>query len=128
MKRFICLFVVIVFLSMTFSCQESLEDRAERQAKEYTHKYCPTPARNFIRTDSLVFDRNRKVYLYYISFTDKLDDQDIVDQNEDKLRNLLQQSVRESASLKTFVEAGYRFDYVCHSDSDPDLVLAKFSI
>lgn len=120
--------IVVASIAMTLSCQESLEERAERQAKEYTHKFCPTPARNYIRTDSLVFDRTRKVYLYYISFTDKLDDQEIVDENLDKLRNVLQQSVRESTSLKTFVDAGYKFEYICHSSSEPELVLAKFSI
>lgn len=50
------------------SCQETMEEKAARQAKEYTERYCPTPVVNYSRTDSIVFDRERKVYIYYISF------------------------------------------------------------
>ena len=129
MKKIVYPLALLTSLLMLMpSCQESLEERAQRQAMDYTRKYCPTPERNYIRTDSLVFDRRKKVYLYYISFTDKLDDQEIVDQNKDKLRDILFKSVRESASLKKFVEAGFRFEYVCHSGSNPQHVLARFSI
>ena len=32
-----------IFASLLVSCTESLEDKAAREAKEYTEKYCPTP-------------------------------------------------------------------------------------
>ena len=41
-----------IFASLLVSCTESLEDKAAREAKEYTEKYCPTPYVNDSRTDS----------------------------------------------------------------------------
>ena len=89
------------------SCQESLEDKAARQAKEYTERYCPTPVVNYSRTDSIVFDKKRNVYIYYLSFCDLLDDPKIIEENRDKITDMLTQSVRESTGLKNFIEAGF---------------------
>ena len=114
-----------IFLS---SCQESLEDKAARQAKEYTERYCPTPVINYSRTDSVVFDKKRNVYIYYLSFCDMLDDSEIIEENRDKITDMLTQSVRESTGLKNFIEAGFRFEYVCHSEKEPKKVLFKVNI
>lgn len=124
-KCFLGGFFFLLFLS---SCQESIEERAARQAKEYTERYCPTPVMNYSRTDSVVFDRNRKVYIYYLSFCDMLDDPKVIDENRDRITDMLTQSVRESTGLKNFVEAGFRFEYVCHSEKEPRKVLFKVSI
>jgi hypothetical protein len=114
-----------IFLS---SCQESLEDKAARQAKEYTERYCPTPVINYSRTDSVVFDKKRNVYIYYLSFCDMLDDSEIIEENRDKITDMLTQSVRESTGLKNFIEAGFKFEYVCHSEKEPKKVLFKVNI
>ena len=116
---------LVVFLS---SCQESLEDRAVRQAKEYTERYCPTPVVNYSRTDSIVFDQKRHVYIYYLSFCDLLDDQKVVDENRERITDMLTQSVRESTGLRNFIEAGFRFEYVCHSAKTPKKVLFRILI
>jgi hypothetical protein len=110
------------------SCQESLEDKAARQAKEYTERYCPTPVVNYSRTDSIVFDKKRNVYIYYLSFCDLLDDPKIIEENRDRITDMLTQSVRESTGLKNFVEAGFKFEYVCHSEKEPKKVLFRVNI
>lgn len=99
-----------------------------RQAKEYTERYCPTPVVNYSRTDSVLFDRQRKVYIYHISFFDVLDDSNVVDENKDRITDMLTQSVREAPGLKNFIEAGFRFEYVCHSAKEPKKVLFKVRI
>ena len=121
--------VGVLFLAVggLSSCQESLEDRAARQAKEYTERYCPTPVVNYSRTDSIVFDKKRK-YIYYLSFCDLLDDPKIIEENRDKITDMLTQSVRESTGLKNFIEAGFKFEYVCHSEKEPKKVLFKVNI
>ncbi|MBO4482979.1 MAG: hypothetical protein J5735_04100 [Prevotella sp.] len=113
---------------MLSSCQESLEDKAVRQAKEYTERYCPTPVVNYSRTDSIVFDQNRHVYIYYLSFCGMLDDQKVVDENRDRITDMLTQSVRESTGLRNFIEAGFKFEYVCHSEKEPKKVLFRIVI
>ncbi len=52
----------IFLASLVVSCTESLEDKAAREAKEYTEKYCPTPYVNDSRTDSAAFDKTTKMY------------------------------------------------------------------
>jgi len=76
------------------SCHESLEKRAQREAREYTEKYCPTPEQNYTRTDSVVFDINTKTYHYYCSVTGILDDKKIFDNNRQKLTEAFQWTLR----------------------------------
>lgn len=128
LMRFLQLVIIAVTAATISSCQESLEDKAQRQAYEYTRKYCPTPIDNNTRTDSIVFDRSKKVYYYYISFFNQLDDQEIVNENRTLFAEMLTQSVKDSPSLRTFLEAGFRFEYVCHSGSKPGKILMRIKI
>ena len=57
--------------SLVVSCTENMEDKAVREAKEYTEKYCPTPYVNDSRTDSAVFDKNTRVFSYYMTLRNK---------------------------------------------------------
>ena len=98
------------------ACHESLQDRAEREAKEYTRKNCPTPVNNFQRTDSIVFDRATNTYHYYCSFTGKV---------RGELYEGLRNGIKESTSLKAYKEAGFNFSYTCRSAKDPRQVLYK---
>ena len=112
-------------LALTTSCHESMEDKAEREAKDYTRKYCPTPFVNYVRTDSVTFNKNTHSYTYHCSFGDVLDNRDIVAANRQRLHNLLRASIRESTSMKPYIEAGYHFHYVCRSASNPQEILIK---
>ena len=49
------------------ACQESLEDRAAREAKEYTEKNCPVQINEAIVTDSMTFDKQTLTLHYYLS-------------------------------------------------------------
>ena len=42
---------------MVAACQESLEDRCQREAKTYTEKHCPMPVGKDIVMDSMTFDK-----------------------------------------------------------------------
>lgn len=119
---------VIAALALT-ACHENIEDKAEREAREYTERYCPTPVNNCVRTDSVAFDKSTRVYSYYCTFTDKMDDKVLVDQHRKDLHSQLTQSIRESTSLKAYKEAGFVFAYVCRSQQHPSVVLYtdKFS-
>lgn len=122
-----CIVMIMIVLSAS-SCQETLEEKAERQAREYTKKYCPTPIDNDTRTDSIVFDPQKKVYYYYISFFNNLDDEYIVNENKDRFAQMLTQSIKDSPGQRGFLEAGFRFEYICHSGSNPKKVLVRIKI
>ena len=51
------IFILLSAVALLFACQESMEDRAAREAKEYTKRMCPTPIYNDTRTDSVTFDK-----------------------------------------------------------------------
>ena len=122
MKKTITLLLAVFLLG---ACHESLQDRAEREAKEYTRKNCPTPVNHFQRTDSISFDRSTNTYHYYCSFTGKLDDKAVIEKIRGELHDGLRKGIRESTSLKAYKEAGFSFTYTCRSAKDPRKVLYK---
>lgn len=124
----IALFVLILLgTDFVVSCQESIVDKAEREAKEYTRKYCPTPEINNSRTDSIVFDRQTLTYTYYISFVNQLDDEELIADHRMEIEQMLIGNVRESTNMKMYLESGFRFKYVCRSGSNPEKVLITAS-
>jgi len=73
-KPLLFLFTALVLVA----CNESLEDRAEREAREYTARYCPTPVVNNSRTDSVAFDKATKTYTYYCTLTGEYDSAEFI--------------------------------------------------
>lgn len=120
MKRFLYL-SLLTFLFV--SCHESLEERAEREAREYTERNCPTPVVNFSRTDSVRFDCKTLNYIYYCSFVDKFDDKNIVNENRGQIHKGLYNAISCDVGLKQYVEAGFSFTYIVRSDKQPSKVL-----
>ena len=120
MKQFLLSLMAAVVL---VSCHESIEQRAEREAKEFTKKFCPTPVNNFTRTDSVVFYPSTRTYHYFCTFTDKMDDPKFVSKKKTIIDVLLRQAISESTDLKAYKEADFTFAYTCHSEKDPQKVL-----
>ena len=115
-------FGIVAASIMLCGCHESLEQRAQREAKEYTEKYCPTPEQNYTRTDSVVFDMATKTYHYYCSVTGKLDDKAIFDTNRQKLSDALLDNVKENTSFRAYKKEGFAFQWTLRSDKDKNVV------
>ena len=98
------IWIIIAVALVVTACQETLEERCEREAKEYTEKHCPTPIAKDIVMDSIT-------YAYTLS--GQLDDSAVV--NGSNSRELLLQEVKNSTNLKLYKEAGYSFRYIYHS-------------
>lgn len=92
MNRIFCAAIAATLLLT--SCHDSLEDRAEKEAKKYTERYCPTPVRDNQRTDSLTFDRKTHTYNYYYTLVGPADNPDAINQNKAKLTKMLVQGVK----------------------------------
>lgn len=116
------------FSFLLLSCHESLEERAAREAKEYTERCCPTPVINNTRTDSVSFVIEDKTYIYYCAFVDQVDDQKVVDQYHDELHQGLYDNIAGNAGMQKFIDAGFRFVYIVHSDKNPQQVLFRDTI
>lgn len=110
-------------IALVASCTESIEDKAAREAKEYTQKVCPTPYVNDGRTDSAVFDKTSRTYIYYMTLRGKADNAQAISDNQKKLHDLQKQSLDNNPGLKKYKEAHFTFRFIYHSASNPKKVL-----
>ena len=65
--------IIAILALILASCQESLEDRCEREAKEYTAKQCPIRIDKTTRMDSLTFERETHTIHYYYTLMGNAD-------------------------------------------------------
>ena len=117
--------ITMLIIVLASTCQESLEEKAARDAAEYTRKYCPTPVINYTRTDSVSFNKTTHVYTYYCTFSGIMDNKDIISQHHTEITQMLAKAIKESTNLKPYVQAGFKFRYVCRSEKNPKNVLLQ---
>lgn len=116
--------VVMASVMMTaVSCQESLEDRAAREDKEYTEKFCPTPPENNVITDSLVFDKKTRTQYYYITFVGDNDNEELINKFKPQLREGLRDQLLNNPQTQAYRDAGFNFAYICRSQSTGRILL-----
>ena len=118
MKKYWLLAVVALLFT---ACQESLEDRCERDAKEYTRKHCPTAIDQNTMIDSLTFDRDSHTIHYYYKLTGAADEEEMLKQID--AVNELKQGLKNSTAVKVYKDAKYRFAYTYRSSKDPNKIL-----
>ena len=121
MNRIFCAAIAATLLLT--SCHDSLEDRAEKEAKKYTERYCPTPVRDNQRADSLTFDCKTHTYNYYYTLVGPADNPDAINQNKAKLTNMLVQGVKNDTRMQTYKEAGFKFHFIYRSESTGKVLL-----
>ncbi|MBP6526653.1 MAG: hypothetical protein KBA74_01750 [Prevotella sp.] len=117
--------LIISALALTACHHETIEERAKRETKEYTQKYCPTPFINYTRTDSMTFENSTRTIIYYCSFSDKMDNAEIINKNNKKIIDGLKKGIADNTGIKNYIEAGLNFRYVVHSHNNPQEVLFK---
>ena len=117
MKKYWLLAVIAMFFT---ACQESLEDRCERDAKEYTRKQCPVAIESNTIIDSLTFERATHTIHYYYRLTGDADKNPL---NETEAVNTLKEGLKNATAVKVYKDAKYRFAYTYRSDKDPNKVL-----
>lgn len=120
MKNF-TVFLTVFCLTLC-GCHESMNKRAEREAMEYTKKYCPTPVQNHTHTDSVVFDNESKTFIYYCSIFDELDNQEIFNKNRIQISNALLDNLKENTQLRVYKKEGFGFRWVITSAKNSKVV------
>lgn len=101
--------IIAVLFFALFSCSESLEERAFREAKEFTKKNCPVPLSQDLTIDSMTFNKLSRTFTYYYSLSPKVDADNLKRADTEQL--LLVQ-LRNQTSLRKYKEAGYAFRYI----------------
>lgn len=114
------LWILSAIMLLFTACQESLEDRCEREAKEYTRKNCPAKMDNNTTLDSLTFERETHTLHYYYKLTGFADNDSVVE-NLDVV-NILKNELRNTTTLKLYKDNHYRFAYTYRSEKNPEKV------
>ena len=110
-----CLYTIVCALLIT-ACQESLEQRCAREAREYSRKNCPAPIAKGVRIDSLSFDKATHTLTYSYSLEGVIDDSTVIHQNDPT--ELMLQQLKNATAMKPYKEAGYNFQYIYYSTKD----------
>lgn len=118
--------VCLCIITSLSSCKRvTLEDKAERMAKEYTERNCPTPPQDMTITDSITFNRATKTFSYYYTLTDKADNEKAIDKLRPKLSKALIDNMKENTSLKTYKDASYNFKFIYRSQKSGQVLFEE---
>ena len=114
MKKLCMIASFALFLT---ACQESLEDRCAREAKEFTRKNCPSKIEKNINIDSLTFERETHTLHYYYTLTGNADREGVME--EINGLDILKENLKNSTAMKVYKENHYNFTYTYHSEKAP---------
>ena len=117
------LYVIAILALILTGCQESLEDRCERESKEYTAKHCPIRIDQTTRLDSLTFERDTHTIHYYYTLMGKADSEVVLQQID--AVGALKTELKNTTTMKVYKDNKYRFAYTYHSEKDPSKVLME---
>lgn len=124
MKNIMFLFVAATLLT---ACQESLEERAAREARELTEDKCPMPIGNNMMLDSVVFDIPTLTQSQYFRFTGDNDNDSVVFALQDA-KSLLVSELKSMPSYKPLMNKGISFRYVYRSNKNPEKTYLEITI
>lgn len=112
------------------SCQESLEERAAREAKEMTESKCPMPVDNNTILDSVVFDIPTLTQTQYFRFIGESDDSSRLEEISGTydLKELLIRELKGQTGYKTLMNRGVNFRYVYRSTRQRDKIYFDFTL
>ena len=103
------------------ACQESLEERAAREAQMYTKKNCPAKISETVIMDSMTFEAQTHTIHYYYTLTGIADNDSTL--NPDEARSNLLAALKNTTALSVYKKEKYRFVYTYHSEKSPETVL-----
>ena len=117
MKNILLFATALLLLS---SCQESLEEKAAREAREVTESKCPMPIGDNMYLDSIVFDIPTLTQTQYFRFTGNSDNDSTVEKiiNNNDLKGTLVQELKNTPSYKALINKGITFRYIYGSTAD----------
>lgn len=110
-------------IAVLYACQESLEDKCTREAKEYTKKNCPARIGENTIIDSLTFDRDTHTMHYYYTLTGNADNKENIEKSG--AGNALLENLRNSTTTRVYKEAGYNFKYTYYSEKEKGCILLE---
>ena len=109
------------------SCQESLEERAAREAREVTETKCPMPIGDNMMLDSIVFDIPTLTQSQYFRFTGLNDNDSVVYALRDA-KAVLVTELKSTTAYRALMDRGVSFRYVYRSGRNPEKVYLETTL
>ena len=114
------LLTVMAALLLT-ACQETLEEKAAKEAEIYTKKNCPARIADNLTMDSLTYEQQTRTLHYYYTITGAADSVGLL--NPETARSALLTELKNTTSMMAYKEAGFAFAYTYHSQRHRSTVL-----
>ncbi len=114
-------YALLALVALAASCQESLEEKCEREARTYTQKKCPAPVNKNTIIDSMTFDRQTHTLRYHYTLRGPADNEAIGQSN--LAYDMLLRELKNATFVKDYKDAGYNFRYTYRSQKDSSKVL-----
>ena len=112
------IFLLVLMASTLIACHENLDERAQREAQEFTKKTCPMKISEGVVIDSMTFDKSSKTVRYMYTLSGKMDTT-ITEEISKEVEKQMLEDLRNSPHLKIYKEAGYQFRYTFFSTKQP---------
>ncbi len=117
--------LLMPMVAMT-SCKENIDERFEREAREYTEKKCPVMIYENTRLDSMTYDRKTRTISHYHTLSGSADNTTGTKYNN--AHSAMVDAVKNSTSLKTPKDEGCSFRYVFRSASRPEVIIEDITV
>ena len=114
------LLTVMAALLLT-ACQETLEEKAAKEAEIYTKKNCPARIADNLTMDSLTYEQQTRTLHYYYTITGAADSVGLL--NPETARSALLTELKNTTSMMAYKEASFAFAYTYHSQRHRGTVL-----
>ncbi len=98
------------------ACAETMEEKAKREADEFTEKNCPVPVSRELTLDSMTFDVESRTFITYQSISPKYPIEDL---NVEATTEALLSNLKNDPSKMKYKEACYAFRYIYYPLTDP---------
>lgn len=125
------IFILCSIIFMITACQENFDNRCQREAKEYTQRFCPQKMDENITLDSTTYDKGSRTYRYYYSIDKNANTASIRAQlksRENDFRSKLLLMLINSVQLKPYKDKGINFEYIyTYTDESSPFIKIHFS-
>lgn len=122
MKKYLLIPFAAIFM---VACHESLEERAAREAKDFTTKNCPMKISDYIMNDSMTYEKDTRTIHYYYSIHGKADTTAI---DKKMAKEELTKGVKDATSIRKYKENGFNFAYTYFSSKNKGQVLLDIKV
>ena len=108
------------FLIVIHSCQESFDSRLQKNAEDYTKRYCPKTIDDYIVLDSVVYHMpdnvNEGEYCYYHTMRCSAEEIEELKLQEQTAHDEILEKINNTQDLKSLKENGKTIGYIFYYD------------